>query len=179
MPPRSLVAVHPRHILTPRFHVVPISICFVSLKYILWELFSRSVFSLSLSLPVLSLVHSLAIISPYSSYCACGHSPWVFALPGLIILLPVITFLSAATHVSRLPCCSVTLLCSRLAPLANPKHLLTMSHPRFPLALFSICSPLFIFLLSPAYTQIYPLTLSSAPLDQGGAAAHWCGPHYV
>ena len=37
-----------------------------------------------------------------------------------------------------------------------------MSHPRFPLALFSICSPLFIFLLSPAYTQIYPLT------DDGG-----------
>ena len=148
-----------------------ISVCFVSLKYILWELFSRSVFSLSLSLPVLSLVHSLAIISPYSSYCACGHSPWVFVLPGLIILLPVITFLSAATHVSRLPCCSVTLLCSRLAPLANPKHLLTMSHPRFLLALFSnLLSSIYLS----SFSCLHPDISSDTTPSPGDSASYTC-----
>ena len=106
---------------------------------------------------VLSLTHSLAILSPYSSYCACDHSPWVFALPGLIILLPVITF-CLLLHGSRLPCCNVTLLCSRPAPLADLEPLLAMSRPHFLLASSPICSPLFIFLLSPADAQIYPLT---------------------
>ena len=158
MPPLSLVAVHPRHAFAPRLHRRS-KVCFVSS---LLNTFRGSSFlfcPLSLSIFTSSFSRSL---TRYHFSLLLLLCLWSFSLglrPTRVDhLASVITFLSAATHVSRLPCCSVTLLCSRLAPLANPKHLLTMSHPRFPLALFSICSPLFIFLLSPAYTQIYPLT---------------------
>ena len=111
----------------------------------------------SLSLLVLSLTHSLAILSPYSSYCACGHSPWVFALPGLILLLPVISFCLLLIDASRAAALLSFVLGQRL--------LLTLSFSlqcrllAFLSLHFQICSPLFVFLLSPACTQIYPLTL--------------------
>ena len=120
-----------------------------------WELFLRSPL-LSLSLLVLSRTRSLAILSPYSSYCACGHSPWVFALPGLILLLPVISFCLLLIDAS----CAAALLSFVL----GQRLLLTLSFSlqcrllAFLSLHFQICSPLFVFLLSPACTQIYPLT---------------------
>ena len=110
----------------------------------------------SLSLLVLSRTRSLTILSPYSSYCACGHSPWVFALPGLILLLPVISFCLLLIDAS----CAAALLSFVL----GQRLLLTLSFSlqcrllAFLSLHFQICSPLFIFLLSPACTQIYPLT---------------------
>ena len=76
-------------------------------KFCVWgALLRRSPFH-SLSLLTLSLTHSLTILSPYSSYCACGHSPWVFALPGLVLLLPVISFC----------CCLTSPVLQRYSPL--------------------------------------------------------------
>ena len=104
----------------------------------------------------ISRTHSLAILSPYSSYCACGHSPWVFALPGLILLLPVISFCLLLIDAS----CAAALLSFVL----GQRLLLTLSFSlqcrllAFLSLHFQICSPLFVFLLSPACTQIYPLT---------------------
>ena len=95
-------------------------------------------------------------LSPYSSCCACGHSPWVFALPGLILLLPVISFCLLLIDAS----CAAALLSFVL----GQRLLLTLSFSlqcrllAFLSLHFQICSPLFIFLLSPACTQIYPLT---------------------
>ena len=117
----------------------------------------------SLSLLVLSRTHSLAILSPYSSYCACGHSPWVFALPGLILLLPVISFCLLRIDAS----CAAALLSFVL----GQRLLLTLSLSwqcrllTFFSLHFQICSPLFVFLLSPACTQIYPLTPPPSPGD--------------
>ena len=133
-------------------HTFPFLLIF--LCYALGALFTFPPHSLS-SL-VLSLTRSLAILSPYSSYCACGHSPWVFALPGLILLLPVISFCLLLIDAS----CAAALLSFVL----GQRLLLTLSFSlqcrllAFLSLHFQICSPLFVFLLSPACTQIYPLT---------------------
>ena len=99
----------------------------------LWELFLRSPL-LSLSLLILSRTRSLTILSPYSSYCACGHSPWVFALPGLILLLPVISFCLLLIDAS----CAAALLSFVLGQrlLLTLSFSLAMSPPRFLLAPF-------------------------------------------
>ena len=95
-------------------------LCFSSLALFLYQFFSYLL--------------SLAILSPYSSYCACGHSPWVFALPGLILLLPVISFCLLLINAS----CAAALLSFVLGQrlLLTLSFSLAMSPPRFLLAPF-------------------------------------------
>ena len=90
--------------------------------------------SLSFFTSSFSYLLSLTILSPYSSYCACGHSPWVFALPGLILLLPVISFCLLLINAS----CAAALLSFVLGQhlLLTLSFSLAMSPPRFLLAPF-------------------------------------------
>ena len=146
----------------------PRSNCYLFLVIVARELF----FPPSISpLSLLSfLARSLTIFSPYSSYCASDHSPWVFALPGLIILLPVVTFPSAATsHVSR--AAALLFFCSRLAPLASPEHLLTN-------VASSLSSRFIINLLSSVYLSsfscLHPVIPSDTTPSPGDGASYIC-----
>ena len=124
---------------------------------------------LSLSLLVLSRTHSLAILSPYSSYCACGHSPWVFALPGLILLLPVISFCPLLIDAS----CAAALLSFVLGQrlLLTLSFSLAMSPPRFLLASFpSLLSSVYLS----SFSCLHPYISSDTTPSPGDGASYTC-----
>ena len=86
-----------------------------------------------------------AILSLYSSYWACDHTPWVFALPGLILLLPVISFCLLLINAS----CAAALLSFVL----GQRLLLTLS--------FSLAMSPLRFLLAPFPNLLSSVCLSS------------------